>query len=96
MKTDANPMSPAQRLREAPRCTATSKRTGERCKGPAVRGWPVCRFHGAGGGHGTGKVNPAYRHGLRSREWVEMRGFINELVRETRESERLVMPQERQ
>ena len=29
-------------------CTAHSKRTGERCKAPAVTGHPVCRMHGAG------------------------------------------------
>jgi hypothetical protein len=34
----------------APRCSATSKRTRERCKAPAVTGWTVCRFHGARGG----------------------------------------------
>ena len=31
-------------------CTAMSKRSGQRCKNPAVRGWTVCRMHGAGGG----------------------------------------------
>jgi len=79
MKSDANPMSPTKRLRDAPRCTATSKRTGERCKGPAVTGWRVCRFHGANGGHGPGKANPSWRHGLRSREWIELRRLIGEL-----------------
>lgn len=78
MKDDDNPMSKAH---AAPRCTATSKRTGVRCKGPAVRGWRVCRFHGAGGGHGPGKANPAYRHGMRTREAVELRKAINDLVR---------------
>ena len=34
-------------LRKAPRCSATSKRTGLRCQAPAVSGWPVCRHHGA-------------------------------------------------
>jgi tripartite-type tricarboxylate transporter receptor subunit TctC len=37
-------------FQKAPRCSATSKRTRERCKAPAVRGWRVCRFHGARGG----------------------------------------------
>lgn len=31
-------------------CTATSKRTGERCKAQAVTGSSVCRTHGASGG----------------------------------------------
>ncbi len=78
MKSDDNLMSKAH---AAPRCTAMSKRTGERCKGPAVKGWTVCRFHGARGGHGAGKANPAYKHGMRTREWEEMRKVINDLVR---------------
>ena len=38
MKTDDNPIDPAQRLRDAPRCRAKAKRTGEPCKSPAVKG----------------------------------------------------------
>jgi len=79
MGSDAYLMNPTQRLRDAPRCTATAKGSGKPCKAPAVSGWRVCRVHGAGGGHGPGKENPAYRHGLRSREWVEMRRLIGEL-----------------
>jgi hypothetical protein len=30
------------------RCIAKSKRSGEQCKNASVRGFPVCRFHGAG------------------------------------------------
>jgi len=30
-----------------PQCTATSKSTGRRCENPAVRGFNVCRLHGA-------------------------------------------------
>jgi len=82
-----NPMSKAH---AAPRCTATSKRTGERCKGPAVKGWRVCRFHGAGGGHSSGKDHPSWRHGMRSGEWIATRAEINELVREAREIECMV------
>ena len=78
MKSDANPM---QRAHAAPRCTAKSKRSGQPCGNAAVRGWTVCRMHGARGGHGSGKANPAYEHGMRSREWVEMRKAINALVR---------------
>lgn len=87
MKDDANPMHKAH---AAPRCTATSKRTGQPCKGPAVKGWSVCRMHGARGGQGSGEANPAYRHGMRSREWEEMRRAINEMVREQREIEALI------
>lgn len=87
MESDDNPIDPTERLRDAPRCKATAKRTGERCKCPAVRGWRVCRVHGAGGGQPAGKAHPAWKDGMRSREWVEMRRAVNELVREAREFE---------
>lgn len=87
MEDGDNPMNAAN---NAPRCTAKSKRTGERCNGPAVIGWHVCRFHGAGGGHPAGKAHPSWKHGMRGREWIEMRRQINELVREAREIERLM------
>ena len=89
MESDANPMS---RAHAAPRCTATSKRTGQRCKGPAVRGWRVCRLHGARGGHRPGKDHPSYQHGMRSQEWVNMRKLIIELGRAERAIEDLIDP----
>ncbi len=52
----------------APRWTAKSKRTGQRCKAPAMRGWNVCRFHGARGGAPKGKANGAWKHGRYSQE----------------------------
>jgi hypothetical protein len=51
----------------AARCTATSKRTRQRCRAPAVRGWTVCRFHGAGGGAPEGEANGAWKHGRYSK-----------------------------
>ena len=90
MKDDANPVNLVQLMNAAPRCTATSKRTGRPCKAPAVRGWSVCRMHGARGGHGPGAANPAYRHGMRSREWVETRKSVNDLVRAQRGIEELL------
>jgi hypothetical protein len=57
---------------------------------PAVRGWRVCRVHGAGGGHPAGRGHPRWKHGMRSREWVEMRRSVNKLVREVREIEQMV------
>jgi len=50
-------------FQKASRCTAKSKRTSERCKAPAVRGWKVCRFHGARGGAPEGKANGAWKNG---------------------------------
>jgi hypothetical protein len=51
-------------FQKALRCTAKSKRTGERCRAPAVRGYSVCRFHGARGGAPKGIDNGAWKHGL--------------------------------
>lgn len=81
MESDDNPMSKAH---AAPRCTATSKRTGERCKAPAVKGWTVCRMHGAGGGHAAGPTHPSWKHDMRSQEWVTTRKEINDHVRAAR------------
>ena len=53
-------------FQNTPRCTATSKRTRQRCKAPAVRGWTVCRFHGARGGAPKGEANGAWKHGYYS------------------------------
>src|ERR1700730_15525173 len=71
-------------FRKAPRCSATSKRTRERCKAPAVRGWTVCRFHGARGGAPKGKANGAYKHGLHTAEAVEERRMLSDLLRQSR------------
>lgn len=80
MESDAYPMHCA------PRCTANSKRTGEPCRNPAVRGWSVCRMHGARGGAQPGTAHPNYRHGGRTVEATELRRFLAELTREARET----------
>jgi hypothetical protein len=63
-----NPMRNIRKAHAAPRCTAKSKRTGQRCRAPAVRGFRVCRMHGARGGAPEGERNGNYRHGFRSKE----------------------------
>ena len=78
---NANPMNNIKHALAAPRCQATSKRTGVRCKGPAIRGWRVCRFHGAGGGAPYGIRNGNYRHGARTYETMELIQEANELAR---------------
>ena len=67
-------------FQKAPRCTAKSKRTGQRCKAPAVRGWNVCRFHGARGGAPKGKANGAWKHGHYSAEAITMRKLVSQLL----------------
>ena len=39
----------------APHCTARSKRSRQRCRAPAVRGWRICRMDGARGGAPEGE-----------------------------------------
>jgi len=45
------------------RCAAHSKRTGHKCRAPAIRDKAVCRMHGAFAGAPSGKRNGAFRHG---------------------------------
>ena len=79
MKTDIIP------THASPRCTAHSKRTGLPCGSPALTGWSVCRMHGAGGGAPSGKRNGNYRHGGRTKEAIDLRASMRDLVRESRE-----------
>ena len=72
-------------FQKSPRCTATSKRTRKPCQAPSVRGWTVCRFHGAHGGAPRGKAHGAYKHGLYTTEVIETRRMIRELLRESRD-----------
>lgn len=84
MNPTDNPMRPAQRLADAPRCTATAKTTRSRCKAPAVKGWNVCRMHGARGGAPSGLANGRWRHGNRTREADALRRAVSELVTQAR------------
>ena len=77
----ANPMNPVERMQKAPRCKARSKRTKERCRAPAVKGWAVCRMHGARGGAPKGERNGAYRHGGYTQEAVAASQYVRALVR---------------
>lgn len=60
MKLEINPMQSAH---QALRCSAHSKRTGKPCRAPAVKGFKVCRMHGANGGAPMGKLNGRYTYG---------------------------------
>jgi hypothetical protein len=74
-------INPMQSAHDAPRCKAKSKRTGKRCRAPAVRGCHVCRMHGAGGGAPEGKRNGNFRHGRRTKEVTEASRYMRELLR---------------
>jgi hypothetical protein len=52
-------------FKDAKRCKAHSKRTGEPCKNPAVIGFDVCRMHGA---HGPGSKKPGRQPGCEKPE----------------------------
>ncbi|WEZ83529.1 hypothetical protein P6U16_01335 [Rhizobium sp. 32-5/1] len=55
-KEQRNPMNKKiYPFQSAPRCTATSKRTKNRCQAPAERLKTVCRFHGARAGAPRGE-----------------------------------------
>lgn len=82
MKSTDNPMRPEQRLADSPRCTATAKATRCRCKGPAVKGWSVCRMHGAKGGAPFGPANGRWVHGNRTREAEAIRHAVFALMAE--------------
>lgn len=51
------------------------------CRSPAVKGYRVCRMHGAGGGAPEGKRNGNFRHGGRTKELTEASRYVNELAR---------------
>ena len=90
MKHDINLMKLERQRRQialmqaAPRCSATSKRTGSRCQAPALKSKKVCRFHGGRAGAPEGERNGRYRHGLRTKEMAAERRYVAELMRETR------------
>jgi hypothetical protein len=71
---------PEYAFQKSPRCTAKSKRTGRRCKAPAVRGWNVCRFHGARGGAPKGEANGAWKHGYYSAAAKAERFLVRRLL----------------
>ncbi len=70
----------------SPRCSATSKRTRKRCCAPAVKGWTVCRFHGARGGGPKGKRNGQYRHGRYTKEATQERRALSDLLRQAQQA----------
>jgi hypothetical protein len=51
-----------------------------------MRGWRVCRFHGARGGAPKGKANGAWKHGAYTNEASAFRRECAALVRKARQS----------
>ena len=69
----------------ASRCRARSKRSAFQCRAPAVRGYAVCRMHGAGGGAPKGNKN-ALKHGDFTAEGLALKRQISALARMVRET----------
>jgi hypothetical protein len=72
-------------MHQALRCHAKSKRSGLQCRAPAVRGYAVCRMHGAGGGAPKGNRN-AIKHGEFAAKALALKRDIHALARMTRET----------
>lgn len=79
-------VNPMQSAHDAPRCKARSKRTGKPCRAPAVRGYRVCRMHGARGGAPPGSRNGNYRDGTRTQDTIQAGKLIRLLSRFARKS----------
>ena len=73
------------RMNQVKRCRAKSKRSGKPCRAPAVTGWKVCRFHGAGGGAPKGKANGNYRNGFYTKDRLRDRRMLREIIRAMRD-----------
>ncbi len=56
------------------------------CGSPAVKGWTVCRMHGAGGGAPEGKRNGNYRNGGRRKRTMASRAAVAALGRLCRQT----------
>jgi glucans biosynthesis protein len=68
----------------SPRCGAKT-RNGSLCKAPAVASKRRCRMHGGADGSGAPKGNRnAFTTGLHTREAIEMRRLVNQVVRMSR------------
>jgi hypothetical protein len=68
----------------SPRCGAKT-RTGRPCQSPSVQGKKRCRMHGGAPGSGAPRGNKnALKHGRYTREAMEERAYIRDLVRQAR------------
>ena len=67
----------------APRCTATNRKTGNRCHNPAAFGMATCRYHGARKPNTVcqGPRHPQYRHGMETLDAKRKRKIALERIR---------------
>lgn len=72
-------------MKSSPRCGAKTRR-GTECQAPAVTGKARCRMHGGANGSGAPKDNQnALKHGMYTRESLELQKHVRELMRESKE-----------
>lgn len=73
-------------MRDSLRCGART-RSGAPCQSPAVAGKRRCRMHGGAKDSGAPKGNQnALKHGTYTKEMLEMRREVAELMRISRET----------
>ncbi len=69
----------------SPRCGSRTRK-GAACLAPAVKGKRRCRMHGGAEGSGAPKGNKnALKHGLYTREAIEERRQLRQLIKASRE-----------
>ena len=80
-----HPTTEPEVLHNAARCGART-RAGKPCRSPSVAGKKRCRMHGgaAGSGGPSGERNGNYRHGLYTKQNLEKKQQLRNLVREAR------------
>ena len=77
-------------MNRSPRCGART-RSGRPCRSPAVNGRTKCRMHGGASGSGAQAGNRnALKHGRYTRELLEFKRSVRELLRESAEKLQLV------
>lgn len=86
MKAKGNLLNLVDLMNAAPRCSATSKRSRQPCRAPAVKGWNVCRCHGARGGAPKGKTNGNWKHGECTNAALAERRFLTVLISQCRKA----------
>ncbi len=83
--TSSHPRNTGPMLK-SPRCGAKTRR-GTPCQSPAVSGKRRCRMHGGAPGSGAPRGNQnALKHGLYTKEALEERRALRELMRDARQT----------
>ena len=84
MKKSEQPQSQGP-LPWLPRCQAKCKKTGNRCRQPAMKNKRVCRYHG-GKSPGAPKGNQnSLKHGLYTAKAIEDRKLIRKIISDSKE-----------